>query len=228
MADKKFIWICGDSWSVPNYEFPVPGYRAQHHVSEFLADRNHLVYNFGRPGHGNMHSVGQADYHTNLVANKPNVPKPDLIVWFHTAIIRDCHSEKITHELFSETASKIYSAYSDMVRKSGAKLIVIEGHAPVSEHEFFNYLNPDIFIRNWRGKILGMPELPQSHWYCEARRLEKSWLTTEQKLSETHVLTQIADAVSSRPDLFPDESHPGDIPNIQLSLKIVEYLENLK
>lgn len=217
----KTIWICGDSWSVPNYEAPVVGYRTKYHTAEILADQGYHILNFGRPGQGNYISVNSMESHVN------HSKWPDFILWFHTAVFRDCYSIQ-TPEPMNErmpiVAHDIYTRYQRILEHTGAKLVVIDGHAPVYQPVFNQIIKPDLHIENWRGQILGIPDLPQSHWYSQAGELStQTSYSTEQIETEVHKLEQIVDAIGARPDLFPDLTHPGDLAHMQLALDLIEY-----
>lgn len=231
---QQIIWFLGDSWSVPNYCAPVLGYRAKYHVSEILADLGHTVTNLGLNGMGNGHSVNRADSIeiTECPDQHPHASlAPDWIIWFHTAIIRDCDHGILDQKPYStqlgDTAHHIYNKAAKVMERTGAKLILIEGHAPVYEPVFSQLLEHHCthIVRNWRGQILGQPDLPQSHWYSQYPELEyDAAMSLEEKEAEIHKLEQISDAIGNALHLFPDRSHPGDIAYIQLTAKILQIM----
>lgn len=218
----KTVWICGDSWSVPNYEAPVTGYRAKYHTAEILADQGYQVRCHGQPGHGNNTSVDSMERFLEYA------DWPDFIVWFHTAIFRDCYSiqqPELMNERMPLVAHDTYTRYQHIVDRTQAKLVVIEGHAPVYQPLFDQLVKPDWFVENWRGKILGIPDLPQSHWYCQSRELATQTSYTQDQIeSEITKLERITPALHDRPDLFPDQSHPGDLAHMQLALDLIKFI----
>lgn len=226
MNTDQTVWFWGDSWSVPNYMRPMPNYRSKYHSVEIMADLGFAVRCNAENGNENLFSIERS-----YIDVTENHQSADWIIWFHTAVFRDapCHNPSKDSKPCSEcmllTAEKTYQLARDVVDKSNAKLIVIEGHAPVYEPYFSRYLEPDLFLKNWRGEILGMPDLPQSHWYNQYPDLiEDTALTTEYKTTEVEKLEKIVTAVDQSP-LFPDNSHPGDIAYIHLTAKMLDFID---
>ena len=93
---------------------------------------------------------------------------------------------------------------------------------------FSDIVKPHTFIENWRGQILGIPDLPQSHWYSQYHDLlNDDALTAEQKEAEVRKLEEICGAVGSSP-LFVDNSHPGDIAYIHLTSRLLKIIDSDK
>jgi hypothetical protein len=223
---KQTIWVWGDSWSVPNYGVPRTGYRAKYHPSEILGDLGHTVNNFGQNGAGNMVSIREAENSIPYVEDKV-----DWILWFHTAILRDCGWLGLTGDDYSGTlipkaAESVYTSAKNVIDKTGARLILVEGHAPLYEPLFSTMVEPFYKVLNWRGKILGIPDFPQSHWYCQGYQLGvDTGLTMEQKETEVENLEVIQNAICESP-LFVDDNHPGDVAYIQLTADILQVIYN--
>lgn len=232
--DKKHIWIFGDSWSVPNYTRPRPGYRAHLHISELLANDGHVIENFGGDGADNHRSVCNAenfrDHHHEYVA-------PDLIIWFVTSIDRDIHwlrdhnaaDYAINFDNIKGTVAKaaktLYNRLSALLDSVGnPKLVVVEGQAAVVQPYFDQIIKPDLFIPNWRGEIVGDPDLPNNIWVSVYSTVEQATdYTTEEKLKVFDELMEIANAMGSSPH-FVDNIHPGDQPMINLHKRITDWM----
>ncbi len=220
---QQTIWIWGDSWGVPNYAMPEPWYTARYHTSELLSGLGHSVTNFAQNGRSNLAAIEQSQ---SIIPHLKE--KVDWILWFHTAIFRDCDhvgSRKHSYSAaFHDTAELVYNSAMSVVNDTGARLIFVEGHAPVDEPVFSEIVRPFHKIMNWRGQILGDSSLPQSHWYCQSQDLmDDPLLTTEQKHTEVSKLEIMQDALCASA-LFVDNSHPGDYAHIQLTAEILQVI----
>lgn len=222
---SKNFWIFGDSWGVPNYERPMANYRAKNHISELLADDGHRVENFSQGGASNYHSISSA----KKFPSHSYFFKPDCIIYFHTSMIRDANDAvhnadwandivlpEYTNQRAHTLAQFVYKDLQAIVSQYNAELIVIEGHGCVVEPEFSNIVKPDLLIENWRGKVLGDPELPSSIWVSQTAQLEEETNLSAAEIKNELIKLIDIDTAMHNSDIFVDNVHPGDQAHTQL------------
>jgi len=222
------IWIAGDSWATPNYFNPMPGWRAKGHVSELLADDGHTIFNFGWNGESNLQSFYQSTTH-----HEDYIGRPDVVIWFHTSLVRDYvawnhmmePADCILHQI-DNAAKVVYSEVEQILKNAGnPELIVIEGHGKIIQSEFNKHFDPSLYVKNWRGQICGVTDC-HPHFVSESMNITGVTSLDEQELEQ--LVTDIERVQDSmHHDMFPDFSHPGDIPHQELYTKIQQVLRRI-
>lgn len=224
MNNSEHIWIWGDSWGVPNYCMPRPGFQSRYHISEMLGDFGYTVTNMAENCAGNLHSIQQAEKMISISDFADH--NPSWIIWFHTGILRD--SDQTQAEICNQlvpVSQQIYSRAAAVVRHTGAGLVMIEGHSPLVQDVFQEHLCPDLLISNWRGQILSDPDLPQSHWYTLYDQLEtNSGLPQDQVQAHIQSIDTMTRAMQQSA-LFPDCCHPGNRAHIRLLTQLLDLFD---
>ena len=220
----------GDSWATPNFFSPMPGWRANRHISELLADDGHTIFNFGFNGESNLYSFYQSTRH-----GEDYIGRPDVVIWFHTSLVRDyCNWDDILqiepadcrlHQI-DNAAKVVYPEVEQILTNAGnPELIVIEGHGKIIESEFDKHFDPLLYIKNWRGQICGVTDC-HPHFVSESMHLEDVTSLDDQQMEQLVAdIEKVQDAMSI--DLFPDHSHPGDIPHQELYARIQQALRRI-
>jgi len=232
----KTILIIGDSWGVPNY-FGEPGVDSKYHTEYLLRDLGYKVYNCALNGAGNLrslenakkflkgesipHPAGRPPYHSQII-DIIN-PKIDWVIWFHTEFFRDgiLNKDWSLESNLHNHASIQYNAVKEFVESINSKLAVIGGQCPL-RNEFFEILNADFIIEDWRHDIMNI-QFPKVYTLS----LQNDWLdqvkeSTDSKLKILDDHKFIYDSLSKSED-FPDGGHPGIRPHNDL----VKKLENI-
>jgi len=139
----------GDSWSYSS---------GQNIFTEYLNFENtlfsmgHLVFNKSIYGGSNLATLSAGE---TLIDSTKKILKFDLIIWFHTELLRDsvdclCYTyEEHLHLLHSKVLSQV-----NLIRKKAkdAKWAIIGGHAPLYVPDDYSWA--DFKIDDWRAKLL--------------------------------------------------------------------------
>lgn len=214
------ILILGCSYGVPNYYGP-PGVPPEHHIELLLKSQGHTVHNCSLNGGSNMQSLARAHCYlngesilhpTNDKKFSPlsckNVGRLDLIIWFHTELVRDKESPEI-----------VYQCYSDFFNVIKTKIAVIGGAGDI-EADIHQYFTPDFFIPSWRRLIL-QNSLPLTNTLSSADSIDSSEKTKEEKLQTVIDNLSVIRAMHQSPH-FPDDSHPGTWPHQDLLQRLMD------
>jgi len=206
------ICILGCSFGVPDNGCP-----AEYHTENQLKLLGHRVYNFARRGSSNLESLAIAEKYFSITELKM-----DLIIWFHTELIRDSgflEDNFIPFDL-NETMKVVYSNFQKFFTSQNCKIAIIGGAAPV--HPFIcNFIKPDFCIPSWFNKILNL-DLPQIQTLSRLDYIESLQdIGMDKKLEILKQHEEILNALEQSQD-FPDNYHPGPRPHMELAKELNE------
>lgn len=234
------ILFMGDSYGVPNY-YGLPGVGSQYHVAKLLARQGHSIHNTSQNGGSNLGAIERASMHvsglrisemcphpdvTRQIAGAPPDTKFDLIVWFHTAILRDYPGDNVrvsAEKLLVDLAHSTYNNFAQFVQPLDAKIFVVGGAGAVDVGVLTQYCHPHLLWADWKQDIVKQPLPP-------AQTMGATWLFDllddreefkNQLVSDTEILM---DHLIAHPD-FPDNAHPGIQPHQQLADRISDFLK---
>lgn len=217
MISKKNILIMGCSVGVPNY-FGSPGVPAEHHIEYLLKEQGHVVHNCSFNGGSNLLTLERSKQF--LKGNEISHPafrdqkicldgpwRPDLIIWFHTALYRDYDGRSL-----QALASDVYSRYADFFRTWSCGSAVIGGGGDIHD-ELFSWMTPDFCVPSWRRVIFARPDLPLDYGILPV--IDKLGLTVEEKVQILQNLDELFSCMNQS-EHYPDGSHPGTVPHADL------------
>jgi hypothetical protein len=158
------ILIIGDSWATSPWWAPNNGHKWLEYT---LIDLGHTVFNRAKGGGQNCQNLSDAIQFFENVKGKIKI---DLVVWFHTELIRDINVHECSDPEFRDQRTSLeeifdfvedYTAQKALEARelSCAKWAIIGGHAPVRTPEKFAWA--EMFIQDWRSEIVG-EKLPES------------------------------------------------------------------
>jgi hypothetical protein len=246
----KRILIIGDSWAI----IPCNIYTPQslwhkhhlHHGKQYavldwldfkLLEKGHSVSNRSYGGNANWFQLGIAEtFIDSSVKNKFHI---DLIIWFHTELLRDANidpnlpnnkylnivKEQGLEGLIDNVAIETYNYATQIHNISpSTKWAIIGGHAPVCAKHQHLLSWADMMVSDWRSDILGI-SIPECHTLSYR---EKDWdilrnnsnLDLDVVLDELNKKQFIMEACKNK-DLFYDEVHPSPKSNILLAERII-------
>jgi len=213
------IIIIGDSWAVPNYITPQPGWRARNHLSELLVDDGHSVLNMGQNGGSNIYSFQRLERQYEGFKEFNNWEHNDYCIWYHTSMIRDAYevigkwrASKCSNERLHAAADMSYAQIKQILQNLDIKnLIVMEGYSPIVEPEFSKHLSPLHVVKNLRAHITGQ-QLPNPFGVGESVYAENLKVSNAELELHINQVEQVQNAMAhSR--MFPDYCHPDDRAN---------------
>lgn len=222
--------VIGDSWGAPpDTDQEIQGrYTAQGHISSRLRDLGYMVENRAIRGAGNLESWQQA--------RKFTTAEMDWCLWFHTELGRDWFREQHPHKWHWETkiqqvSRRVYAEireHLDYLRpKKG--LILVEGQTTRQLPWFYEYLQPQILIEDWRSELLGQRcDVNQifGELISQPRFLDSCLDSAELKNQWLDQTTAALDMMAQHPDLFPDRCHPGDYAMAELTLRLKKIIDH--
>jgi hypothetical protein len=216
------ILIIGDSWGVPNYVDPTAA-KPEEHTEFRLRNLGYTVFNHAINGASNQKSMDSVDF--------SSLPPIDWIVWFHTECFRyNFDKNKTIYENLILESHETYKHAKTFFSKTNSKLAVVGGQAPIGPtvaEIFYEYINPNFIIEDWRSEILNekMPEC-----YTVSSNNEIVWVMGGvDNEEEKHILmeTQIKILNAMRQsDFFPDHCHPGAEAHAELTLWLHQIFQN--
>ena len=228
------ILILGDTWGItPCHNFGRDPSVANWFEFHFLK-HGHVAFNKAFGGHSNTFSFEQADVFLNAV--KGTNFQIDLIIWFHTELIRDvapddriAFTKKHYDFVLDDIAERMYiyaKRFKDM--SPTTKWVIIGGHAPLRSNKKHLLDWADYRIDNFREKIVGEP-VPESQAF-EYLELGKGSLwdfpgiapsVIEREISIKEQITKLTKDTTK----FYNQKHPALRPMIDLANDIMEYFK---
>lgn len=241
--EMKQALVIGDSWAITlthsfhNKLYPPHDYGPNHvgHIEFKLRQAGYAVNNRSWGGSTNHLQLTQAEYYLDW---QDYIGQPlDLIVWFHTELLRDWNrtdQKELSKMAFlgldrylDKKAIEIYSmAANAMKRFPKTKWIIIGGHCPIRP-AFRNILEDAVLIvDNWRQELAGV-ECPECHtltFIDEFERFVKMFPThiIERELNNREI---IMDACQDT-NVFYDKVHPSPKSMSLLGDRIVRFLQD--
>ena len=233
------ILILGDTWGItPCHIWSHSKEPADWFEFQFLK-KGHPTFNKSWGGNQNHYQLAQAEVFLN--ATKDTEMEIDLIIWFHSELMRDLgegtprerQDEMIAELGFDGTldliAERIYGRVTMMKEEfPKTKWAVIGGHAPIrgSKSHLLDWV--EFRIDNWRQEISGK-ECPESHafeWLEEGKGSLYDFPSIPQDIidREIEIKEKILDATSDM-DLFYNRKHPAIGPIKDLAARIMDHFK---
>lgn len=228
------ILILGDTWGIT----PCHNYGRDRSVANWFEfhflKQGHATFNKAFGGHSNTFSFEQADVFLNAV--KGTSFQIDLVIWFHTELIRDvipddrtAFTQKHYDFVVDEIAERMYTCAKRLKDLSPTtKWAIIGGHAPLRPNKKHLLGWADYKIDNFRAKIVGAP-VPESQAFEYLERgkgslwdfpgISESVIERELKIKE-----QIIELTKDT-SKFYNQKHPALKPMLDLADNIMEYFK---
>jgi len=230
------ILILGDTWGItPCHEWPDNKLLTSWFEFQFLK-RGHPAFNKSWGGNQNRYQLKQAEVFLHATENTPC--EVDLVVWFHTELVRDFHfipyeprNEEIENVGFYEYLNKIAEiTYGTVTRLKErfprTKWAIIGGHAALHSPRK-NLLDwAEFRIDNWRAEISGV-DCPESQCF-EFLEPHKGSLFDFPAIGEEIISKEmenrkaLLEATVNR-DLFHNGKNPSQKVYEELALKIINH-----
>lgn len=247
----KRILIVGDSWAiVPCNLLTLQHLHQKNDWKENTEDlfdwldfrllaRGHSVSNRSWGGSANWFQLSQVE--AFLRASKKNKFHIDIVIWFHTEVLRDRYfnnydpnshhpqiiKQKGLNELIDHCAFEAYQyARKISTISPTTKWAIIGGHAPLY-NKYVNILDfADFIIPDLRYVITGK-KFPECHT-LSFKEPDWNFLKNDCNVSIEYILDELEKAKvihegCKNTDLFYDEVHPSPKSNMILSNKIIEH-----
>jgi hypothetical protein len=220
----KNIAIIGDSWSIGVHTGHVSGFKPFEYT---LMNKKNTVYSRGHGGSNNLYELTQFEY---FLDNTKDIFKIDLVIWFHTELMRDRSNfyadpkdldvglSNIAKETY-ETATAIKNKYPKM------KWAIIGGHEPIVKHcEMLDWV--DFMIKDWRSELVG-EKLPYTNFLGHVDFLEKNVGVIDSIRIEEEIeyRNKIIEVCKKREDIFFDGIHPNSKAFNELALRIKKHFK---
>lgn len=225
------ILMIGDSWGLSPYWSPMNPIQNEPYTEHRLFELGHMVWNKSEGGGQNIRILQDCDFYLRNVYHHV---KFDLIIWFHTEMVRDIHSynndkkfkgisldsiegqleyvKNITYEL----ATNIKQDFPEI------KWAIIGGHAPIMTPEQLSWA--DFLIEDWRSEIVGK-KLPACQTLSGLDWLQQNIDTfgpnaVQQELDNYETIVR---ECSTDVNKFYDGVHPTGLYHRQLADRIHNY-----
>ena len=205
------IWILGDSWGTLN-GLPASMRPREKHLHQYLVEARHSVINLSIPGGSNGQSINLAHRHMRKCRSQRRPCKVDYLIWFHTESLRE-RNPTLTdqpytiQDLTRQQAIPIYERWKNLVKKTGARDIIIGGQAPVITDLLVH--EPYHMIEDWRCELLGMPSI-MTHSVCHTDLFEHPNCRDATKIRlDMLAQNEVIVDMERESNLFPDNAHPG-------------------
>lgn len=233
------ILILGDTWGItPCHIWPHDKEPADWFEFQFLK-RGHPTFNKSWGGNQNHYQLAQADVFLN--ATKDTSMEIDLIIWFHSELMRDIGestSAEKQNEMFAEfgfdqtldlVAERVYGRVNRMREEfPRTKWAIIGGHAPIRSTKSHLLDRVEFRIDNWRQEISGK-ECPESHafeWLEEGKGSLYDFPAIGEDIiqRELAIKEKILDATTDTA-LFYNKKHPALGPLKSLATRIIDHFQ---
>lgn len=231
------ILILGDTWAITPSHTWIHGNKMSAEWFEYqFMKKGHPTFNKGWGGNQNHSQLAQAEVFLN--ATKDTLCEADLVIWFHSELVRDFTKGEEQNKTIEELgfdgaldlkAEEIYGTATRLKEEfPTTKWAIIGGHAPIRSTRS-NLLDwAEFRIDNWRQEISGQ-ECPESHAF-EWLEKWKGSLCDWPAIGEDIIQREIAIrekilAATQDESLFYDRSHPGLEPLKDLSARIMGHFK---
>lgn len=253
----KRILIVGDSWAIIpcNIWAPQCLYSRDNEQHRWVSTdpnilnwldfqllaRGHSVSNRSWGGNANWFHLGIAD--TFMEASVKNNFHIDIVIWFHTELLRDMHldynisrnkhlaitKEKGLDGIIDYIAEETYS-YARKIHEISptTKWAIIGGHAAVSKKHEHMLDFADFYIRDLRKQMTGI-DFPECHTLSfrehDWEQLKNNYnMPLEVILEELNKKKFTHDNCKDL-ELFYDEVHPSPKANMKLTEQIIKHFD---
>jgi hypothetical protein len=232
------ILILGDTWGItPCHIWSTECTDPKDWFEFQFLKRGHPTFNKSWGGNQNHYQLAQADVFLN--ATKDTAMEIDLIIWFHSELMRDLgesRSGEKQNEMISELgfdgtldhiAEKVYGRVNKMKENfPKTKWAIIGGHAPIRSTRSYLLDWVEFRIDNWRQEISGK-ECPESHafeWLEEGKGSLYDFPAIGEDIIQRELLIKekILEATTDT-NLFYNKKHPAKEPLIQLANRIMNH-----
>jgi hypothetical protein len=232
------ILILGDTWGItPCHIWSTECTDPKDWFEFQFLKRGHPTFNKSWGGNQNHYQLAQADVFLN--ATKDTAMEIDLIIWFHSELMRDLgesRSGEKQNEMISELgfdgtldhiAEKVYGRVNKMKENfPKTKWAIIGGHAPIRSTRSYLLDWVEFRIDNWRQEISGK-ECPESHafeWLEEGKGSLYDFPAIGEDIIQRELLIKekILEATTDT-NLFYNKKHPAKEPLIQLANRIIDH-----
>jgi hypothetical protein len=250
----KRILIIGDSWAIiPCNIYTPQSLWHKWHLENYkdssvldwldfkLLERGHSVSNRSYGGNQNWFQLGIAE--TFLDASIKNNFEIDIIIWFHTELLRDAHLNPELNRnkdletirtsglqgLIDKIGLDTYTYATELYNKSPkTKWAIIGGHAPVIKKHKHLLSWADFMIEDWRSELLNTT-IPECHTLSF---FQKDWdslrehcnLDLDVILQELQNKQLIRDICNDK-EIFYDGVHPSPKSNLLLTEKLIKHFD---
>ncbi len=228
------IMILGDTWgTVPCHALSyLPGVTDWFEY-QFLK-KGHPTFNKSWGGNQNNYQLLQAEVFLKAIKNSPI--HIDLIIWFHTEIVRDLtrqDTDRFGKEDFDlvidDTAERIYQWARKVKNLSpDTKWAIIGGHSPLRPNKKHLLDWADFRIDNFRSHILGVdvPESQAFEFLEEGKGSLWDWPAIPKSIIDRELaikdeILQLTEDTSK----FWNKKHAGLEPMTELANKIMEHFK---
>lgn len=232
------IMILGDTWGiVPSHIWSSNKNLVNWFEYAFLK-RGHATFNKSRGGNQNHDQLLQAEIFLN--ATKGTAFELDLIIWFHTELIRDMsdgHDKaesrlfltKHYDEVIDIVGERMYKHVTDMKNQfPNTKWAILGGHAPLLSTKKHMLDWAEFRIDNLRSKFLGV-DVPESQAFEFLERGKGSlwdWpgISEEVIQRELQIKEQIIELTKDK-NIFYNQKHPALGPLTDLADEIINHFK---
>jgi len=234
------ILILGDTWGITPCHIWAPNCQDPKDWFEFqFLKKGHPTFNKSWGGNQNHYQLAQAEVFLN--ATKDTSMEIDLIVWFHSELMRDLGESASLEEqngMFEEfgfdqtmdiIAERIYGRVTRLKQEfPKTKWAIIGGHAPIRTNRSHLLDWVEFRIDNWRQEISGK-ECPESHAFEFLERGKGSLydypaigedIIQRELLIKEKILEATMDT-----NLFYNRKHPAKEPLTQLANRIIDHFK---
>jgi hypothetical protein len=231
------ILILGDTWGItPCHIWPDSKEPADWFEFQFLK-KGHPTFNKSWGGNQNHYQLAQAEVFLN--ATKDTQLEIDLIIWFHSELMRDLGEgtpKEKQDEMFEEfgfdgtldrIAERVYGTVNRLKTEfPKTKWAIIGGHAPIRSNKSYLLDEVEFRIDNWRQEISGK-ECPESHafeWLEKGKGSLYDFPSVGEDIiqRELEIKEKIIEATSDY-DLFYNGKHPALTPLKNLAERIMNH-----
>ncbi len=224
--------ILGDTWGiVPCHTYSVDKGITEWFEYQFLK-KGHATFNKSLGGNQNHYQLVQAEVF--MEAMKGSQFELDLIIWFHTEVVRDLIPPEVKlfetmdyDSVIDITAERMYRDVTRLKEKfPNTKWAILGGHAPLRASKKHLLDWAEFRIDNLRAKIAGV-DIPESQAFEFLERGKGSlwdWPAISDEIiqRELAIKEQII-AATKDPFKFYNGKHPAVIPLKALAHEIMEH-----
>lgn len=228
------ILILGDTWGiVPCHIWSNDKSISNWFEYQFLK-KGHATFNKSWGGNQNNYQLMQAEVFMHAVKGTPM--ELDLVIWFHTEIVRDLIPDDVRmlrtvdyDKVIDISAERLYNTATRLKELSPkTKWAIMGGHAPLRPNAKHLLDWADFRIDDLRSRIAGV-ELPESQAFEFLERGKGSlWdfegISEEIIQRELDIKEQLINATQDR-EKFYNQKHPALGPLVELSKEIMEHFK---